>query len=209
MEHNVEKILDLLMIEYPDAKCELEHKDAFQLLVATILSAQTTDVKVNEVTKMLFKEYPTVDDFLTLSQDELESRIRTIGLYRNKSKNILAMCKKLKEEFNGNVPSTMEGITSLPGAGRKTANVVLSNAFNVPAIAVDTHVFRVSNRIGLANAKDVNETERQLQKNIPKSQWSHAHHLLIFHGRRCCSARKPKCESCKIALYCNFFKDNN
>lgn len=209
MEHNVEKILDLLMIEYPDAKCELEHKDAFQLLVATILSAQTTDVKVNEVTKTLFKEYPTVDDFLTLSQDELESRIRTIGLYRNKSKNILAMCKKLKEEFNGNVPSTMEGITSLPGAGRKTANVVLSNAFNVPAIAVDTHVFRVSNRIGLAHAKDVNETEKQLQKNIPKSQWSHAHHLLIFHGRRCCSARKPKCESCKIALYCNFFKDNN
>lgn len=209
MEHNVEKILDLLMIEYPDAKCELEHKDAFQLLVATILSAQTTDVKVNEVTKTLFKEYPTVDDFLTLSQDELESRIRTIGLYRNKSKNILAMCKKLKEEFNGNVPSTMEGITSLPGAGRKTANVVLSNAFNVPAIAVDTHVFRVSNRIGLAHAKDVNETEKQLQKSIPKSQWSHAHHLLIFHGRRCCSARKPQCESCKIASYCNFFKDNN
>ncbi|SFB36257.1 endonuclease III [Clostridium frigidicarnis] len=209
MEHNVEKILDLLMIEYPDAKCELEHKDAFQLLVATILSAQTTDVKVNEVTKTLFKEYPTVDDFLTLSQDELESRIRTIGLYRNKSKNILAMCKKLKEEFNGNVPSTMDGITSLPGAGRKTANVVLSNAFNVPAIAVDTHVFRVSNRIGLAHAKDVNETEKQLQKNIPKSQWSHAHHLLIFHGRRCCSARKPQCESCKIASYCNFFKDNN
>lgn len=209
MEHNVEKILDLLMIEYPDAKCELEHKDAFQLLVATILSAQTTDVKVNEVTKTLFNEYPTVDDFLTLSQDELESRIRTIGLYRNKSKNILAMCKKLKEEFNGNVPSTMDGITSLPGAGRKTANVVLSNAFNVPAIAVDTHVFRVSNRIGLAHAKDVNETEKQLQKSIPKSQWSHAHHLLIFHGRRCCSARKPQCESCKIASYCNFFKDNN
>lgn len=209
MEHNVKKILDLLMIEYPDAKCELEHKDAFQLLVATILSAQTTDVKVNEVTKTLFKDYPTVDDFLKVSQDELESRIRTIGLYRNKSKNILAMCKKLKEEFHGNVPSTMEGITSLPGAGRKTANVVLSNAFNVPAIAVDTHVFRVSNRIGLAHAKDVNETEKQLQKNIPKNQWSHAHHLLIFHGRRCCSARKPQCERCKVAPYCDFFKDNN
>lgn len=201
------KVIELLKKEYPDAKCELDHKTPFQLLVATILSAQTTDKKVNEVTKDLFMEYPTVDSFLELSQEELEQKIKTIGLYRNKSKNILTMCRQLKESFNGEVPGTMEELTSLAGAGRKTANVVLSNAFGVPAIAVDTHVYRVSNRIGLAKAKDVLNTEKQLQECIPKESWSLAHHLIIFHGRRCCYARKPDCESCTINVYCDYYGD--
>ncbi|WP_027631609.1 endonuclease III [Clostridium hydrogeniformans] len=205
MEEKVEKVIELLKKEYPDAHCELNHESPFQLLVATILSAQTTDVKVNQVTETLFKDYGTVDEFLTLSQEELETRIKTIGLYRNKAKNILLMCRQLKENFNGEVPNTMEGITSLAGAGRKTANVVLSNAFGVPAIAVDTHVFRVSNRIGIAKGKDVLIVEKQLQRNIPMDQWSDAHHLIIFHGRRCCTARKPHCEDCVIAPYCDYY----
>lgn len=205
MKKEYQKVLELLKQQYPDAKCELNYKTPFQLLVATILSAQTTDKKVNEVTEELFKDYPDVDSFLALTQEELENKIKTIGLYRNKSKNLITMCNQLKENFNGQVPNTMEGITSLAGAGRKTANVVLSNAFGVPAIAVDTHVFRVSNRIGLACANNVEETEKQLQKNIPKDQWSLAHHLIIFHGRRCCYARKPDCDHCIIAPYCKFF----
>lgn len=204
-EEKVNKVLNILKELYPDAKCELNYETPFQLLVATALSAQTTDKKVNAVTETLFKEYPDVDSFLTLTQEEIEDKIKTIGLYRNKAKNLLKMCHQLKENFNGEVPDTMEGITSLAGAGRKTANVVLSNAFGVPAIAVDTHVFRVSNRIGLAHGKNVDDTEKQLQNNIPKEEWSLAHHLIIFHGRRCCYARKPACENCAIAPYCDFF----
>ncbi|MBL4932560.1 endonuclease III [Clostridium paridis] len=209
MKKSTGKVLELLKEAYPDAKCELDHNSPFQLLVATILSAQTTDKKVNEVTESLFKEYPDLDSFLILTHEELENRIKQIGLYRNKAKNIYLMCRQLKDKFNGEVPNTMEGITSLAGAGRKTANVVLSNAFGVPAIAVDTHVFRVSNRIGLAEANNVEKTEEQLMKEIPKNQWSHAHHLLIFHGRRCCTARKPNCEGCVINKYCNYFKTIN
>ena len=206
MKSKTNKIIELLQQEYPDAKCELNHGDPFQLLVATILSAQTTDKKVNEVTEDLFRRYPTVDDFLLLTQEELESQIKTIGLYRNKAKNLLTMCRQLKEKFNGEVPNNMEDIMSLAGAGRKTANVVLSNAFGVPSIAVDTHVFRVSNRIGLAESKDVLETELQLQKAIDKKLWSLSHHLLIFHGRRCCIARRPQCERCPVQKYCNYYK---
>lgn len=208
MNAKSKKVIELLMKEYPDAKCELDHETPFQLLVATILSAQTTDKKVNEVTKDLFKEYPTVDDFLLLTQKELEDKIKQIGLYRNKSKHILLMCRQLKEQFNGEVPNTLEELMSLAGAGRKTANVVLSNAFGVPSIAVDTHVFRVSNRIGLANAKNVLDTEIQLQKAIDKKLWSLAHHLIIFHGRRCCYARNPNCSECIIKEHCNYYKEN-
>ncbi len=204
MKKDMKIILESLKKQYPDAKCELNYETPFQLLVATILSAQTTDKKVNEVTEKLFKEYPTVDDFLKISQEELEQKIKTIGLYRNKAKNILMMCRQLKENFHGQVPDTMEEITSLAGAGRKTANVVLSNAFGVPAIAVDTHVFRVSNRIGIAKSDNVLDTENQLKKIIPKKDWSLAHHLLIFHGRRCCMARNPKCELCVISEYCDY-----
>lgn len=209
MKKKTKEILDILKETYPDAKCELNYETPFQLLVATILSAQTTDKKVNQVTEGLFKDYPDLDSFLKLTNEELEGRIREIGLYRNKAKNLILMCNQLKNNFNGEVPKTMEGITSLAGAGRKTANVVLSNAFNVPSIAVDTHVFRVSNRLGLADSNNVLEVEKQLQKELPKKEWSLAHHLLIFHGRRCCIARKPKCEECPLAHLCKYKKELN
>ena len=206
MKQRTKIILEELKRLYPDAKCELNHETPFQLLVATILSAQTTDKKVNEVTESLFRDYPDVDAFLTLSIDELEERIKQIGLYRSKAKNILIMCNQLKSKFNGEVPKTMEEITSLAGAGRKTANVVLSNAFGVPSIAVDTHVFRVSNRLGLADSDNVLEVEKQLQAELPKKEWSLTHHLLIFHGRRMCKARKPECEICLIKDDCDFYQ---
>jgi len=207
MKPRIKEILDILKETYPDAKCELNHESTFQLLVATILSAQTTDKKVNEITETLFRDYPDLDAFLTLENDDLEKRIKQIGLYRNKSRNIILMCNQLKEKFNGEVPDTMEEIITLAGAGRKTANVVLSNAFNVPSIAVDTHVFRVSNRLGLADAKNVLEVELQLQRELPKKEWSYAHHLLIFHGRRCCLARNPKCETCPLQELCKYRKE--
>jgi endonuclease-3 len=204
MKVRTKKIVDILKETYPDAKCELNHETPLQLLVATILSAQTTDKKVNEVTKDLFIDYPDLDAFLTLTNDELEERIKQIGLYRNKSKNLILMFRQLKEKFDGEVPKTMEEIMSLAGAGRKTANVVLSNAFDVPSIAVDTHVFRVSNRLDLANSENVLKVEMQLQEQIPKKEWTLMHHLLIFHGRRCCTARNPKCAECPLNEVCKY-----
>lgn len=207
MKPRTKFILEVLREEYPDAKCELNHSTPFQLLVATILSAQATDKKVNEVTEVLFKECPDLDSFLKLSIDELEEKIKQIGLYRSKAKNIMIMCNQLKQKFNGEVPKTMDELTSLAGAGRKTANVVMSNAFGVPAIAVDTHVFRIANRLALANSDNVLEVEKQLQKELPKKVWTDAHHLLIFHGRRCCLARNPKCEDCRLTKQCKYFKE--
>lgn len=204
MKARTKKIVDILKETYPDAKCELNYETPLQLLIATILSAQTTDKKVNEVTKDLFKDYPDLDSLLTLTNDELEERIKQIGLYRNKSKNLILMFNQLKEKFDGEVPKTMEEIVSLAGAGRKTANVVLSNAFDVPSIAVDTHVFRVSNRLKLADSENVLEVEKQLQKELPKKEWTLMHHLLIFHGRRCCSARNPKCMECPLNSLCRY-----
>ncbi|MDK2827338.1 MAG: endonuclease [Clostridium butyricum] len=206
MKARTKKIVEILKETYPDAKCELNYETPLQLLVATVLSAQTTDKKVNEVTKELFKDYPDLDAFLEITNDELEERIKQIGLYRNKSKNLILMFRQIKEKFNGEVPTTMEGITSLAGAGRKTANVVLSNAFGVPSIAVDTHVFRVSNRLGLAESDKVLDVEKQLQKELPKKEWTLMHHLLIFHGRRCCTARNPKCEECPLSHICKYDK---
>lgn len=204
MKARTKKIVGILKEAYPDAKCELNYETPLQLLIATILSAQTTDKKVNEVTKDLFEEYHDLDAFLTLTNEELEERIKQIGLYRNKSKNLILMFRQVKEKFNGEVPRTMEEIMSLAGAGRKTANVVLSNAFNVPSIAVDTHVFRVSNRLDLAKSENVLEVEMQLQEEIPKKEWSLMHHLLIFHGRRCCMARSPKCAECPLSHLCKY-----
>jgi len=200
------KILDILEETYPQAKCELHFRTPFQLLVATMLSAQSTDRTVNRITESLFARYPDVESFLSLTQEQLEQEIREIGLYRNKAKNILAMCRELVTRFSGQVPASLEDLTSLPGVGRKTANVVLSNAFNTPALAVDTHVFRVSNRIGLAHSDRVDQTEEQLTALIPKNRWSKSHHLLIWHGRRTCTARKPRCEACSVMPYCEFFK---
>ena len=203
---NTNTILDILEETYPNAKCGLNHETPFELLVSTILSAQATDKKVNEVTERLFAKYKTPEDFAVLNQEELEMGIKEIGLYRNKAKNIIGMSRMLLEKYQGMVPDTMENLMELPGVGRKTANVVLSNAFGVPAIAVDTHVFRVSNRVGLASSNNVEDTERQLMENIPRERWSKAHHLLIWHGRKICTARNPKCHMCTINEYCIYYK---
>lgn len=200
------RVLDILEELYPDARPELDFTNRFELLVATILSAQCTDVRVNLVTGELYKEFNTPETMLTLSVEELGKRIKSCGLHTMKAPNILGTCRLLLERHGGEVPGTMEELTALPGVGRKTANVVLSNGFGVPAIAVDTHVQRVSNRIGLAASESVEKTEQQLMKSIPKSRWSHSHHLLIFHGRRCCNARKPECERCALAALCRYYK---
>ncbi len=203
---NTEIILEKLNLMYPDADTELEFNSNYQLLVAVMLSAQCTDKRVNVVTRELFKDYGTPKKMITLSQEELEKKIFSCGFYKNKAKNILATSNILVNEFNGEVPANWEILQTLPGVGRKTANVVCAVAFNIPAIAVDTHVFRVANRIGLANAKDELHTELQLQKAIKKEMWLKAHHLIIWHGRRCCDARKPKCEECLINTECKYFK---
>lgn len=209
MRKNIKLIVDKLMETYPDAKCELEYESPFQLLIATVLSAQTTDKKVNEVTSKLFKDYGTLEKFLSLSTEELQDRIRVIGLYKTKSKNIISLCKILVEKFGGEVPKTRDELITLPGVGRKTANVVISNCFGVQAFAVDVHVFRVSNRIGLANADTPEKTELDLMKNIDENLWTICHHTIIFHGRRCCTARNPKCSECTVKEFCKYYKKIN
>lgn len=209
MKKKINIIVDKLMETYPDAECELKYETPFQLLIATVLSAQTTDKKVNEVTKKLFKDYGTLDKFLTLSEEKLQDIIKVIGLYKTKSRNIVALCKVLRDNFNGEVPKTRDELVTLPGVGRKTANVVISNCFGVQAFAVDVHVFRVSNRIGLANANTPEKTELDLMKNIDENLWTICHHTIIFHGRRCCIARNPKCEECTIKDYCKYYKSKD
>lgn len=206
IKKDIQKVLELLGKAYPDAKPQLEYNNAFELLIAAMLSAQCTDLVVNRVTSKLFTLYKTPKDFMELTTVKLEPLIREAGLYRTKAKNIIATCKILCENFNCEVPKTLEELITLPGVGRKVANVVISNAFSVPAIAVDTHVFRVSNRIGLANAKNVLKTEEQLMKNIDKNLWTIAHHWLIFHGRQVCSAKNPKCGICPINALCKYYK---
>ncbi|MEQ6359778.1 endonuclease III [Thermoanaerobacter wiegelii] len=200
------KVIEILKNTYPNAKSGLKFTNPFELLIATILSAQCTDKRVNIITDRLFKKYKTPEDFLKLTPEELQEEIRECGLYRNKSKSILETCKILKEKYDSKVPETLEELMTLPGVGRKTANVVLSNAFSKQAIAVDTHVFRVSNRIGLADSKDVFTTEKQLMELIPENLWSLSHHLLIHHGRNLCTARKPKCDECPVNHLCLYFK---
>jgi endonuclease-3 len=207
-KESINQVLKLLGETHPEAVCELNYRTPFQLLVATMLSAQSTDKTVNRITEKLFAQYPSVESFLQLDQSRLENEIKEIGIYRNKAKNILKMCEELVFRFGGEVPATMDDLVSLPGVGRKTANVVLSNAFKIPALAVDTHVFRVSNRIGLAHSDNVLDTELQLLNNIPKETWSTAHHWLIWHGRRICNARKPKCDICPLAQCCNYYNQN-
>jgi len=199
-----DEALRLLKEAYPDAKPALHFRTPFELLVATMLSAQCTDKQVNKVTDVLYTKYATAEDFAAIDYDTLEPYIHSCGFFRTKGQNILAMARILCEKYGGQVPKTMDELTALPGVGRKTANVVLANAFGVPAIAVDTHVFRVTNRIGLAEAKDVEKTEQQLMENIPKEDWSAAHHWLIYHGRQVCSAQRPKCEACTLAGVCDY-----
>lgn len=198
--------LDILEETYPDAHCELDHKSPFELLVATILSAQCTDIRVNKVTSEMFKKYNKPEDFANMDINKLEGLIKECGLFRNKAKNIKASSSVILENYNGEVPNTISELMKLPGVGKKTANVVASTAFGVPAIAVDTHVFRVSNRIGFVHEKNVLDTERALQNKIDKSRWTKAHHLFIFHGRRCCTARNPRCESCTINKICRYYE---
>ena len=205
MTEKTKKILELLEKEYPDAHCELNFFTPLQLLTATVLSAQTTDRQVNKVTEKMFKDHPDLDSMLGMSREDIIGYIRSIGFFNSKADHLYLMWRMIKEDFGGEVPRTMEELTRLPGVGRKTANVVLSNAFDIPAIAVDTHVFRVANRLGLAKAKDVVETEKQLMENIDEAYWSRAHHLLIFHGRYCCNARKPMCEACPVKELCQSY----
>ena len=205
MTEETREILDRLAKAYPDAACELEFEDPLQLITATVLSAQTTDRQVNKVTRVLFADHPDLDSLLTLSQDQIRDYIHTVGFFNTKAEHLYYLWRQIKEEFGGQVPHTMEELTRLPGVGRKTANVVLANAFGIPALAVDTHVFRVSNRLGLAHAKTAEETEKQLKEAIDKDRWSLSHHLLIFHGRRCCKARKPMCEACPVKDLCQFY----
>ena len=206
---DVNKILDQLEEIYPDAKCELDYTTPFELLIATILSAQCTDVRVNMVTGDMFKKYNTPEAFKNISIDEISKEIKTCGLYKSKSQKIKETSTMICDIHNGQVPDNLEELVKLPGVGRKTAGVVLSNAFNQPAIAVDTHVFRVANRIGIVHTKTPEKTEFALMDAIPKERWSHSHHLLIFHGRRMCKARKPECEICPIASDCNYYQEGN
>lgn len=206
MNDRTKNIIDTLEKTYPGAHCELNYLTPLQLLTATVLSAQTTDKQVNKVTEKLFADHPDLDSMLTLSREEIVSYIRTLGFFNTKADHLYWMWRKLKEDFGGEVPRTMEELTTLPGVGRKTANVVMSNAFDIPAIAVDTHVFRVSNRIGLVHAKDVEHTEQQLRENLDSAWWSRAHHLLIFHGRYCCKAQRPMCEECPIKDNCEHYQ---
>lgn len=201
---NTPEILDRLSHMYPDAKCALEHTNAFELLIATILSAQCTDARVNIVTGRMFPTHNRPEHFASVTPEAIGEMIKDCGLWQSKAKNIHETCRILLEKHGGEVPANMEALVQLPGVGRKTANVVLSNAFGVPAIAVDTHVFRVSNRLGLANAESVDETEKQLMRRIPRELWSQAHHWLIHHGRQICDARKPKCSECPLADLCKF-----
>ncbi|MEG0472511.1 MAG: endonuclease III [Solibacillus sp.] len=195
--------LDEMDKMYPDAHCELVHDNPFELTIATLLSAQCTDVLVNKVTKSLFQKYKTPQDYLDVTLEELQGDIRSIGLYRNKAKNIQLLSAMLINEFNWEVPATREELVKLPGVGRKTANVVLSVAFNVPAMAVDTHVERVTKRLGLCRWKDnVLEVEETIMKKTPIDRWSRAHHQIIFFGRYHCKAQNPGCDACPLLADC-------
>ncbi|MFS0687880.1 endonuclease III [Sporosarcina sp. 179-K 8C2 HS] len=188
---------------FPDAHCELVHENAFELLVATLLSAQCTDVLVNRVTANLFQKYKTPEDYLEVDIEELQNDIRSIGLYRNKAKNIQALCALLIENFDGEVPADRDLLTTLPGVGRKTANVVVSNAFGIPALAVDTHVERVAKRLGMNRWKDSPlMVEEKIMRWTPREKWTDTHHQIIFFGRYHCKAQNPACGECPLLPLC-------
>ena len=203
----VKKILDELSSLYPDAQPALHFESPYELLVAVILSAQCTDERVNKVTAVLFKNYDTPEKMLTLSQSELEKYIFSCGFYHNKSAHILSASRDIIEKFGGEVPDSLEKLRTLAGVGRKTANVVYAVAFGGNAIAVDTHVFRVSNRLGIAEGKTPEKVEDGLREAIPEELWSKAHHYLIYHGRRVCHSQKPDCINCTLKDYCKYFKN--
>ena len=201
-------ITDWFQQNMPVAESELQYQNPYQLLVSVILSAQCTDKRVNMTTPALFDRFPTPQAMADADPEEIYPYIRSISYPNNKAKNLSAMARMLCEEFGGAVPEDIEQLQRLPGVGRKTANVVMSCAFGEDAIAVDTHVFRVTNRLGLADAPDVLKTEHQLMQAVPKDQWSRAHHWLIYHGRRVCAARKPACETCTLRAWCDYANGN-
>ena len=209
MKKNVLDIISKVDALYENPKCELEFHSNYELLVAVILSAQCTDKRVNAVTNELFKEFNTPEKMITLSQAELEKKIRACGFFRNKAKHILEASRDIVEKYNGELPADKAKLKELSGVGEKTANVVVSLAFGIPAIAVDTHVFRVSNRLGLANADNVVKTQKDLEKNIPKDKWIKFHYSLVLHGRYVCKAIKPRCEECSLKDCCKYFKKQN
>ena len=201
----VEQILQVLEEMFPNAECELNHTNGFELLTAVMLSAQTTDKSVNLLTDSLFKKYRSPEDYVAVDLHTLEQDLKRIGLYKNKAKNLKQMSQKIITDFGGNVPSSQEKLESLPGVGRKTANVVLSVWFHVPRIAVDTHVDRVSKRLKLAYLNDnVRQVEEKLMRKIPKDKWSSTHHKMIFFGRYHCTARNPKCDECNLKQLCRY-----
>jgi len=201
-KENINLILDILEQYHPEARVLLEYKNAFQLLISTILAAQCTDEMVNKVTRTLFEKYSSPMDFAGVEISELEEIIRPTGFFRNKARSIVACCQALLVKFGGEVPGNIDDLITLPGVGRKTANIILANCFGKQAIAVDTHVFRVSQRIGLASSKDPDKIEFQLNEIIPRNRWSRAAQLIGFHGRKICHAKKPDCVNCPVNEFC-------
>ncbi len=202
----IAEVVRILRETYPDAKAELNYSNPFELLVATILSAQCTDIRVNKVTANLFQVLSHPSDIENISLEELEDIIKSCGLFKTKAKNIYKTSQTLHNDYGGEVPSDIKELVKLAGVGKKTANVVVSNAFNIPAIAVDTHVQRVSNRLGLVNSDNVKKTEAELEKKLPREIWTIMHHTLIFHGRYHCKARKPLCDTCTVNHLCMYNK---
>jgi endonuclease-3 len=198
----VGKILEILAKTYPQARCELTFSTPLELLVATILSAQCTDARVNQVTPHLFKKYRSAKAYAEADPETFEQEIRTTGFFRSKAKNIIACCQKLARDFGGQVPRTMEELVTLPGVGRKTANILLFNAYGIPGFAVDTHVTRVTSRLGLVGTEDPDTIEEAICRVLPREMWGQATHLFIFHGRRTCDAKQPRCPECTLRSLC-------
>ena len=196
--------IEALKKEYPDAECALIHSNPLQLLIATRLSAQCTDARVNMVTPALFERFPTIVDFINSSEEEIAEYIRTCGLFKTKARDIFAMCKKLKEEFNGIVPDNMEDLLSLPGVGRKTANLILGDVYGKPAVVTDTHFIRICGKLGLTNNKVPVKVEEDLRKLLPPEESSDFCHRIVLHGRAVCDARKPKCDICCMKSFCKY-----
>jgi len=205
----VKEIIKILSKEIPDTRIALKFYNPLELLIATILSAQCTDVKVNQVTVDLFKKYRSAKDYAESDLEKLEGEIRPTGFYRNKAKSIQKCCQELIKRFGGEIPNTLEELVTLPGVGRKTANVILGNAFGIPGLVVDTHVHRVSQRIGLTKNDDPTKIEFDLMEIVPKEEWTHFSNLLVWHGRRTCVARKPLCGACSIRKRCDYGSKTN
>lgn len=204
------EIIEILKKLYPDAKCSLDFKTPFQMMVAVVLSAQCTDARVNQITPSIFEKYPEPKDFANMDISLLEQLIHSCGFYKNKAKNIKAASEIIVNKYNGTLPNTMEELTSLPGVGRKSANVIMLEAFNNPqGIAVDTHAKRISNRLGFSEKYDPLQIEEDLLKIFPKKYYYDVNHLLVWHGRNLCKAKKPDCNNCPLKKYCKYYKNNN